>query len=185
MVHAAAYCSGSFTVMLTSTTIGFRCALSRFGSRLLMQQALSQLSQTQLQQVFRTNGPPQQQDPESHGRTTLSTMEARQGRAQQQYKQPSPSRLGYLMLQHGMSHIGCAPRGAHQQRGLATTLRVAELLRSETRHQFEGLKALTPQREPPSRALGIFFPTTGSKQLTNFLAPLGRTLEDLRSQLRI
>jgi hypothetical protein len=42
-------------------------------------------------------------------------MEARQGRAQQQYKQPSPSRLGYLMLQHGMSHIGCAPRGAHQQ----------------------------------------------------------------------
>ena len=115
MVHAAAYCSGSFTVMLTSTTIGFRCALSRFGSRLLMQQALSQLSQTQLQQVFRTNGPPQQQDPESHGRTTLSTMEARQGRAQQQYKQPSPSRLGYLMLQHGMSHIGCAPRGAHQQ----------------------------------------------------------------------
>ena len=136
MVHAAAYCSGSFTVMLTSTTIGFRCALSRFGSRLLMQQALSQLSQTQLQQVFRTNGPPQQQDPESHGRTTLSTMEARQGRAQQQYKQPSPSRLGYLMLQHGMSHIGCAPRGthqqAHQQRGswlqsFCTTLREAEL----------------------------------------------------------
>ena len=101
--------------MLTSTTIGVRCALSRSGSRLLMQQALSQLSQTQLQQVFRTNGPPQQQDPESHGRTTLSTMEARQGRAQQQYKQPSPSRLGYLMLQHGMSHIGCAPRGTHQQ----------------------------------------------------------------------
>ena len=101
--------------MLTSTTIGFRCALSRFGSRLLMQQALSQLSQTQLQQVFRTNGPPQQHLPPSHGRTTLSTMEARQGRAQQQYKQPSPSRLGYLMLQHGMSHIGCAPRGAHQQ----------------------------------------------------------------------
>ena len=32
----------------------------------------------------------------------------------------------------------------------------------------------TPQREPSSRALEIFFPTTGSKQLTNFLAPLAR-----------